>query len=1053
MPLMASEGKILKPLGFDKHPADDGGPKIIQRGFHSLSSTRNLLKLERDKPWMLPKASGNMAVTPDTIRIIAMRFDFQYENPDDASTTGRGWFDLRDTLTFFTAEGHMVDPSPHVGRYFDKHLEALSYYYSVVSEGKLVLVWDVYPKVGDSLVGDIVVRDSVYHLPHTMGYYGSQRPDSGLSEFTNDAIKLVDTTEPAIHFADYDSYILIHAGSDRQNDIGYPLTASDLYTGNIFLGEPIIVDKSAGDSTIVWDAMIIPETASQDNRATALNAVMAHEFGHQLGLIDLYNTSNFFTQVGDFSLMDNNGFGTAVDFGYSVGRVFGALPVFPDAWSRAYLGFVEPVVYRQGSSIQLVAAEMTSNDTKIAKIPISEYEYYLLENRSINITGRETYILGDKTTSVMMGPYDNVDKVLTTEYDLLLPGSGILIWHVDERVAMMDFDDDGISNFSENQLQVYPRRRFVELMEADGLVDFGGDYYSGFGKPTDMYYEGNNSSFTPNTNPPSIGYNGVNSHIYITNISPIDLTMTFDLEYDFYSAGFPRRVGYPIYGLSPVAADLDNDGYPEIIAASGRDLLVMKQDGSDFLPLGSVYLDTVYFMSGRTIDTLPLFARTGDTIVAGPVTGYYGQGTDSPYVAIATPYYIYIYSTKDDNEDGLADFLCPAIWTNLRVLTIMGDDGKLRAVIGNNAQLLLVDIIGGTIHVSSPQIKEKSLYGMAAIADKIALLAGDSDEVKLYYVSSASQMDTFDLEGPFFYGPAAVDLNRDGMPEVISATPGGIVKAVTIDTTVTDASFQILGQIWLSDSILANPALADIDDDGHADMIAGSNNKIFAFDRNFISLSDFPLTIDRGSPDNQVLAAPVVSDINGDGHQDIAVITSNGNCYAFGTELLYGFPISAGGIGYGSPLVYRKSNGGGFGLTGRDGWFYSYDVGYDSLRADWPMGGGGPFGTYYLPESRLGSTTVYSDNLPRDKFFCYPNPTLDGQTTIRYFLGKAANVTLTMYDLSGKQVDQIKKYSQGGTVEYDWNGSALPTGVYRCLIEADFSGETLNGFTDIAIIK
>jgi len=37
---------------------------------------------------------------------------------------------------------------------------------------------------------------------------------------------------------------------------------------------------------------MMPRDGGQDNRATALNAVMAHEFGHQLGLIDLLHTEN-----------------------------------------------------------------------------------------------------------------------------------------------------------------------------------------------------------------------------------------------------------------------------------------------------------------------------------------------------------------------------------------------------------------------------------------------------------------------------------------------------------------------------------------------------------------------------------------------------------------------------------------------------------------------------------------------------------------------------------------------------------------------------------------
>ena len=80
---------------------------------------------------------------------------------------------------------------------------------------------------------------------------------------------------------------------------------------------------------------MMPETSVQDNRATTINAVMVHEFGHQLGLPDLYRTDIFMSQLGDFALMDNNGFGTGVEFGFPVGRVFGTVPLYPTAWSRA----------------------------------------------------------------------------------------------------------------------------------------------------------------------------------------------------------------------------------------------------------------------------------------------------------------------------------------------------------------------------------------------------------------------------------------------------------------------------------------------------------------------------------------------------------------------------------------------------------------------------------------------------------------------------------------------------------------------------------------------
>jgi hypothetical protein len=154
--------------------------------------------------------------------------------------------------------------------------------------------------------------------------------------------------------------------------------------------------------------------------------------------------------------------------------------------------------------------------------------------------------------------------------------------------------------------------------------------------------------------------------------------------------------------------------------------------------------------------------------------------------------------------------------------------------------------------------------------------------------------------------------------------------------------------------------------------------------------------------------------------------------------------------------LYKKSNGGGLGFLGIDGWFYSYDISYDSARLDWPMGGGNPSGTYYYPTDKLGSIKSYTDKLPEEQFFSYPNPAFGGMTNIHYFIGEAADLTFTIFDMSGKKVDDRKLYNRqaGSNPPEEWDLSFLPTGVYRCVVEAEFSGgETHTVFTDIAVIK
>jgi len=329
----------------------EAGNKIIPiREVHSLQSPRgsvrfrqcisdvsqkNLLGLDRPHPLAIPTARQGIpiedigvSVTVDTtIKILVLRVEFLKEVPDNPRTTGD---------QFVAEEGHFIDPAPHNKAYFNSHMTALRNYWYAVSDTTLDLDWDIFPR-----------EDSVaFRLPVHMSYYGAEG-DSGwtdprdqLGHFFIDAITLADTSDPLIDFSLYDAVIIFHAGSDQQNNIPFIYdTPDDFYTGFIIMAEPVMVDNGTVQIT---EGTLMPETASQDNRITALNAVMAHEFGHQLGLIDLYNTSNFMTQVGDFALMDNNGLSVGVQLSDDFSSVGGTIPVMPCAWSRAFLGFNVP---------------------------------------------------------------------------------------------------------------------------------------------------------------------------------------------------------------------------------------------------------------------------------------------------------------------------------------------------------------------------------------------------------------------------------------------------------------------------------------------------------------------------------------------------------------------------------------------------------------------------------------------------------------------------------------------------------------------------------------
>jgi hypothetical protein len=68
-----------------------------------------------------------------------------------------------------------------------------------------------------------------------------------------------------------------------------------------------------------------------------------------------------------------------------------------------------------------------------------------------------------------------------------------------------------------------------------------------------------------------------------------------------------------------------------------------------------------------------------------------------------------------------------------------------------------------------------------------------------------------------------------------------------------------------------------------------------------------------------------------------------------------------------------------------------------------------------------------------------PNPVVT-HAAIRYSLARPSRVRLALYDVSGREVARLVNREQGpGTYEVRLDGATLPTGVYRCRLEA---GET-----------
>lgn len=194
--------------------------------------------------------------------------------------------------------------------------------------------------------------------------------------------------------------------------------------------------------------------------------VHCHEFGHLLGLPDLYDTDFSSVGAGRWCTMSTGNYGGG----------FHERPFHYSAWPKITLGWLTPQTLYDGAHAGLLLPPVESS-REVYKL-ISFASYFLMENRQ------------------------------KLDYDLNLPGVGMLIWHVDERFGSQPVD----------------AHRLLDLEEADG-TETGGDA----GDP----FPGRSSNFTfgAATQPGSRDYNG-KSYIEITGITVAAADIRFDADID-----------------------------------------------------------------------------------------------------------------------------------------------------------------------------------------------------------------------------------------------------------------------------------------------------------------------------------------------------------------------------------------------------------------------------------------------------------------------------------------------------------------------------------------
>ncbi len=336
-------------------------------------------------------------------------------------------------------------------------------------------------------------------------YYGQNDAwgsDKWPGDLVYEAVAAADAA--GFNFAPYDQdgdcYVdvvnIIHQGSGEE--AGGPATDiwshswnlnSAWYYGNSHNSEYITNDNCSVNPSVkvrVNDYVIQPEILWGGIQTMG---VFAHEYGHALGLPDLYDTDYSSDGIGYWSLMAGGSWNYIVKPGDR--------PAHMDAWSKYKLGWVSPTLLTGTLTNEPITQAATASDVYqlLNGSPLSG-EYFLVENRQ------------------------------KTGFDAGLPGAGLLIWHIDgTKIA------NTIANNQVNNSECYPPSNCssnhygVALVQADNLWELEKGLNSGnTGDP----YPGSTSktSFTNTSSPNSKLYNGSSSNVSITNISASSSTMT-----------------------------------------------------------------------------------------------------------------------------------------------------------------------------------------------------------------------------------------------------------------------------------------------------------------------------------------------------------------------------------------------------------------------------------------------------------------------------------------------------------------------------------------------
>jgi M6 family metalloprotease-like protein len=890
-----------------------------------------------------------------------------------------------------------------------------------------------------TITGDVFPQgeNDAYQLSEEMGYYNPNTTDAeinkGIAQLFIDAVQTADEDDDIV-FDNYDLIVVFHAGVGRDIAFDYdptPQDISSLYVTLDFMQKWIssAVQGAPADSGYITKGIILPETENQEGEQIALTGMFVSNIGTHLGLYDLFSPSKQRTGVGRFGLMDAG-----------LLNLNGLAPAPPGAYSRKKLGWTQPQIITQPTNnIEITRYGLDNPESaEIVQIPINDNEYYLLEFRGdykVNIDSLYVDMFEDREEylsylEVLKTYYDDQlefgeSGVLLSmpDYDWGLPGAGILIWHVDERVIAEKGPTNSINDDS--------NYRGVDIEEADGSQDIGyiynflePGYQTELGWFADFWYSNRSedledfelyeNKFSTNTSPNTrSNLNNAKSYITLENFSAnTSDEMTLDFKRDIFESGYPLSLfDSSATLLSTIAGTLEDHNVDFIFALDSKgDIYAINTENEQ--PMG--LYDNEYLIGGLdqigNYSSLALINSNADE--------------RAEMLVISSGNKVKALNLIGEGVSGLAPI---QFETNLP-----GDAVGPVVQAGSSIYIPCVDKkiyrLDFTGQVGDPieteyQVKDIAAYpgvilpnfnfrmSFAAIAHLITeneynLITYD-EEKQTFYIHNpdGSEHANFSIESDLTSQFILADMDANNVPDIVFTLKDGIYAYSVEGFPIS--GFPIKPKFITADSLIGTPLALDVNNDGLLDLIYSTKKgQVLACSITGQTISEYQL-----STGGSLSVNPMVIQLDFDEELELVAITDSGNVYAWQLEAPYN---SENNIWL--QANYNSSNN-------------AYIEGYTAYQS------------------------ISAALMPPKKVYNYPNPNKGDFTNIRYYLNEPATVTIRILDAAGALVDEFEGPGFGQTDnEIPWNVSNIASGVYICQVEAKSQSKTEKQLIKIMVI-